>query len=295
MPEAREYPAVWLQGGACSGCVVSLLNSASPTIRELLVDQVVPGMHVNLLFQPTIMAASGEKALNILAGDEVSEGFLLVVEGTIPTAAPSATYCSIGELDGEEISLLEKTCELASKALAVVAMGTCASFGGIPAGEPNPTGARSVGEVLRERGIRAPVVNVPGCPPHPDWFVGTVVSVLLNGLPGPGDLDDIGRPLEFYGETIHENCPRRPHFDAGKFAKKNGESGCLYLLGCKGPVTYADCPTRMWNSGVNWCVGANGPCIGCVEPGFPDQLSPLYEKINEERLARFLCTTASNA
>lgn len=290
MPEVKEYPAVWLQGGSCSGCVVSLLNATSPTIRELLLDPVVPGRHVSLLFQPTIMAGSGERALQILAGKEVGEGFLLIVEGTIPTADPVA-YCSVGEAAGHEMGMLDQTCELAKKALAVVCVGTCSSFGGIPAAAPNPTKARNVDEVLRERGIKTPVVHVPGCPPHPDWFIGTVVSVLLNGLPKPGELDDAGRPLEFYGKTIHESCPRRPDFDAGKFAKKIGDGGCLYLMGCKGPVTYADCPTRMWNSAVNWCVGANGPCTGCVEPSYPDVLSPMYEKINEQRLARLVCTT----
>ena len=278
MPEVKEYPAVWLQGGACSGCIVSVLNAASPTVRNLLIDEVVPGKHVNLLFQPTIMAGSGEVAMSVMAADAVGEGFLLCVEGSIPTGHEA--YCVIGESEGREISILEKTCELASKALAVVAVGTCASFGGIPASAPNPTGSKGVGAVLRERGIETPVINIPGCPPHPDWFIHTVAGVLLNGLPGPEALDDLGRPLEFYGKTIHESCPRRADFDAGKFAKHHGDEGCLYQLGCKGPVTYADCPTRMWNSGVSWCVGANGPCIACVEPGFLDAVSPLYEKIN---------------
>jgi len=291
MADVKEYPAVWLQGGACSGCIVSVLNAASPTIRQLLIDQVVPGKHVSLVFQPTVMAASGEVALGVLAGGAVKEGFVLCVEGTIPTADPATAYCGIGETKGEEVGILETTCDLAKRAMAVVAVGTCASFGGIPAAAPNPTKSKPVGAVLRERGIDTPVVNIPGCPPHPDWFIHTVAGVLLNGLPGPEALDDVGRPLEFYGKTIHESCPRRPDFDAGKFAKKNGDAGCLYRLGCKGPMTYADCPTRMWNSGVNWCVGANGPCIGCVEPGFIDALSPLYEKIDEERLARFLITT----
>jgi len=289
MAEVKEYPAVWLQGGACSGCVVSVLNAVSPSVRNLLIDPVVPGKHVSLLFQPTIMAGSGEVSLSVLPGGEAAKGYLLCVEGTIPTADP--LYCTIGEVDGHEITMLDKTCELASNALAVVCVGTCAAFGGIPAAAPNPTGSKSVQAVLAERGISVPIVNIPGCPPHPDWFVHTVAGVLLNGLPGPEALDDVGRPLEFYGQTIHENCPRRPDFDAGKFAKRHGDGGCLYKLGCKGPMTYADCPTRMWNSGVNWCVGGNGPCIGCVEPAFPDALSPLYEKINEKRLARFLCTT----
>jgi len=289
MAEVKECPVVWLAGGACSGCIVSVLNAVSPNVRQLLIDPVVPGTHVNLIFQTTVMAASGEMALSALPGKEVDKGFILCVEGSIPTADP--LYCTIGEIKDHEITMLDKTCELAARALAVVCVGTCSSFGGIPAGEPNPSGSKGLRDVLAERGITVPVINIPGCPPHPDWFVHTVAGVLLNGLPGPEALDDLGRPLEFYGQTIHENCPRRADFDAGKFAKHHGDEGCLYPLGCKGPVTYADCPTRMWNSGVNWCVGANGPCIACVEPGFPDAVSPLYEKIDEKRLARFLCTT----
>lgn len=289
MGRVQEFPVVWLQGGACSGCVVSVLNAVSPNIRQLLLEPVVPGRHVNLLFQPTIMAAAGQKAMEVLAGKETESGFVLCVEGSIPTA--HETYCAIGELDGKELTMEEKTCELAGRALAVVAVGACASFGGIPSAAPNPTGSKGVAQVLKDSGISTPVVNIPGCPPHPDWFVHTVASVLLNGLPGPEAFDDVGRPVEFYGKTIHESCPRRADFDAGKFARNHGDPGCLYELGCKGPVTYADCPTRMWNSGVNWCVGANAPCIGCVEPGFIDQLSPLYEKITEERLRCLACVT----
>ncbi len=289
MSQVQEFPVVWLQGGACSGCVVSVLNAVSPDIRQLLLEPVVPGRHVSLLFQPTIMAAAGEKAMGVLAGKEVESGFVLCVEGSIPTA--HETYCTIGELDGKELTMEEKTLDLAKRAVAVVAVGTCASFGGIPGSAPNPTGGKGVGQVLKDAGISTPVINIPGCPPHPDWFVHTVAAVLLSGLPGPEALDDLGRPLEFYGKTIHESCPRRADFDAGKFAKKHGDPGCLYELGCKGPVTYADCPTRMWNSGVNWCVGANAPCIGCVEPGFLDQVSPLYEKITEERLRCLACVT----
>jgi len=291
MADVKEFPAVWLQGGACSGCAVSILNGASPTVRELLIDQVVPGSHLSLLFQPTIMAGSGEVALSVLEGPEVSEGFVLIVEGTIPTVEHNEVYCSVGERGGVELGLLEKTCEMASRALAVIALGTCSSYGGIPAAANNATGASSVGDVLASRGIDTPLINIPGCPPHPDWFIHTVAGVLLNGLPGPDALDDAGRPLEFFGRTIHEQCPRRPDFDAGKFARKHGDEGCMYLLGCKGPVTYADCPVRMWNSGVNWCVGANAPCIGCVEPSFPDDLGAMYEKIDEQGLERLALRT----
>ena len=125
------------------------------------------------------------------------------------------------------------------------------------------------------------MINIPGCAPHPDWFVGTVAKVLLLGLPQANELDEHNRPKEFYGNLIHENCPRRAYFDEGKFARNFGEPGCLNELGCKGPVTSADCPTRLWNHGVNWCIGSGSPCIGCVEPGFPDLMAPFYKKMTE--------------
>jgi hydrogenase small subunit len=158
-------------------------------------------------------------------------------------------------------------------------MGTCASFGGIPAAKPNPTSCKSVKDVLEADGINKPLINIPGCPPHPDWFVGTVAGVILNGLPTADDLDDFLRPKAFYGKLIHENCPRRAYFDEGKFAMKFGDEGCLYELGCKGPITYADCPLRRWNSGTNWVIGAGAPCNGCTQPEFPDNTAPFYEKL----------------
>jgi hydrogenase small subunit len=172
---------------------------------------------------------------------------------------------------------------LAKDALAVIALGSCAAFGGIPAAQPNPTQCRSVSEVLQAKGINTPVVNIPGCPPHPDWFVGTVASILLSGLPEPEDLDELGRPKAFYGQTIHENCPRRAYYDENKFAKKFGDPGCNYELGCRGPITHADCPLRLWNDKVSWCVGCGATCIGCTEPEFFD-IAPLYEKIKEAAL-----------
>ena len=111
--------------------------------------------------------------------------------------------------------------------------------------------------------------------------MGTLASVLLLGLPNPEELDEHNRPKAFYGKVIHENCPRRSYFEEGKFARVLSEPGCLNELGCKGPVTYADCPTRLWNGGVNWCIGSGSPCIGCVEPGFPDLLAPFYVKLTE--------------
>lgn len=283
----NEIPVVWLQTAACTGCSVSLLNSASPTVRNLLIDQVVPGFHINLRFHATIMAGAGEPAIEVLeeTAKEKKDGYILVVEGAIPTAT-DAVYGAIGERDGKPVSMEDRLVELARDAQAILAVGTCASFGGIPAAAPNPTGCKPVSKILEAKGISKPLVNIPGCPPHPDWFVGTVASIILSGLPKAEDLDDNLRPLAFYGKLIHENCPRRAYFDEGKFAKKPGDEGCLYELGCKGPITYADCPLRRWNNGTNWVIGAGAPCNGCTQPEFPDQTSPFYEKLVDVELPK---------
>lgn len=287
-----EIPAVWLAGASCSGCSVSLLNAVAPTVKNVLIDPVIPGKHLNLKFHATIMAGQGEPVIKVLQTTQsASKGsYLLLIEGAVVTQ-DDGLYCTIGEAGAKHISFKDKFLELARDALAVVGIGTCACFGGIPSGKPNPSGSKSVKQALAEAGLKTPVINVPGCPPHPDWMVGTVAMVMLGGLPPAEALDYAGRPKAFYGKLIHENCPRRPYFDAGQFAKFTGDEGCLYQIGCKGPMTYADCPTRLWNNGVNWCVGSGSPCLGCCEPTYPDDLQPMLEKINEERLSRFQIKT----
>jgi len=256
------------------------MNLVSPSIKNVLVDEVIPGKHVNLRFHPTLMAGAGDAVIEVLkeTNQQKKSGYLLVVEGAIPTAE-GGIYGVIGEEGGKGVPLVSRLESLSTNALAVVALGTCAAFGGIPAASPNPTQCLSVEEVLKAAKIATPVINIPGCPPHPDWFVGTLASVLLYGLPRSEDLDEHRRPKAFYGALIHEHCPRRSYYDENKFAKKLSDPGCLYELGCKGPVTYADCPIRHWNGGVNWCIGSGSPCIGCCEPGFPDLVSPFYEKM----------------
>jgi len=279
----KEIPLVWLPAAACTGCSVSLLNSDSPTIKNVLVDPVVPGVHINLRFHPTIMAGAGEQALKALEETRVlyKGGYVLAVDGAIPTG-PTESYCVMGERNGVPVTIASRFVELAWDAMAILAVGTCASFGGIPAGGTNPSNCVTVQKMMEVKGIKKPLINIPGCPPHPDWIVGTVASIVLNGLPGPNDLDDNLRPKAFFGKLIHENCPRRAYFDEGKFAKKFGEEGCLYELGCKGPITHADCPTRRWNGGTNWVIGAGSPCLGCTQPEFMSL--PYYEKVTDIQL-----------
>lgn len=283
----QEYPVVWLQCAACSGCAVSVLNAVSPSIAHVLLDELFPGKHLNLRFQPTVMAAAGELAMEVLDDtvQHLPKAYVLVVEGAVPTAADGA-YGLVGERAGETLSMRDSVRTLGRQALATIALGTCAAFGGIPAAKPNPTGCVSVRDAFAAAGIDTPLINVPGCPPHPDWFIGTVADIMLHGLPGVDALDEHLRPKAFYGQLIHENCPRRAYFDEGKFAKKLGDEGCLYELGCKGPITHADCPLRLWNGGVNWVIGNNAPCNGCVEPGFPDIASPFYAKLTDVAIPR---------
>ena len=283
--KVQEYPVVWIQTGTCTGCSVSVLNSVSPTIKNVLIDEVIPGKHLNLKFQATVMAGQGEAVIHVMeeAPKAYKDGYVLVVEGAIPTK-DGGVYGTLGDKDGKPVPIISRVEILAKDALAVIALGTCATYGGIAAGKPNPGGYVGTGEFLKSCKVNKPVVNIPGCPPHPDWFVGTVASVMIFGLPKPEDLDEVGRPKAFYGNLIHENCPRRAYFDEGKFAKKFGDPGCLNELGCKGPVTHADCPLRKWNHGVSWCIAAGSPCIGCCEPGFPDLMAPFYQKLDDANL-----------
>jgi len=258
-----EIGVIWLQGAGCTGCSVSLLNLLSPPINDVITGEVVPGKEISLIFHPTIMASSGSLSLGTLEG---KRDFVLVVEGSVP----EDEYCEVG---GK--SFRERLSELSRDAVCVIAFGTCSSYGGIPSGSPSPTKSVGVSQIIKDK----PVINIPGCPPHPEWFLGTVAHIVLFGIP---ELDEVLRPKLFFERTIHENCPKRAYYDEMKFARSFGEDGCLYELGCKGPYTHADCPLREWNGGVNWCIANGSPCIGCTEPFFPDGLSPFYEKLKEE-------------
>lgn len=285
----KEVPVIWLQGAGCTGCSVSVLNAVSPKIKNLLLDEIVPGKQINLRFHLTLMAAEAEPAIQILKDTQQQEKdkFVLIVEGAVPTAN-NGIYGSIGKKDKKHITVLSSVLGLGQDALMVIAIGTCAAYGGIPAAFPNPTGCKGVKQLFKEQKIEKPVINIPGCPMHPDWFLGTIATILLDRKL---ELDDFGRPKLFFGKLIHEHCPRRAEFDKGKFAQRPADPGCLYQVGCKGHYTYADCPLRLWNNGLNWCVKAGSPCLGCVEPGFPDFTSPMYEKVRWEDIQQRCITT----
>lgn len=258
-----ELPKViWLNGANCSGCTVSLANLFSDTgpadVADLLFNTI------DLAFHPTLMAAAGDLAVQQL-NDTAAGNYILAVDGGIPTAFGGNT-CLLWTDGDKEVTALEAVEMLAPNASAVLSIGTCASYGGIPAGNPNPTGIVSVEELIGSK-----TINIPGCPTHPDWIVWTVAHLISGQTP---QLDDRNRPSALYGTKIHKICPRREQEEAKTFGVNNH---CLKELGCKGPETYSDCPSRKWNSGTNWCIGAGGICIGCTEKDFPDKFSPFYK------------------
>jgi hydrogenase small subunit len=219
-----ETPVIWIQAGSCSGCSVSVLNAVNPYINNVIVNEVVPGQHVSLRYHPTVMAAAGDKAMKAMSETAKNKGgFVLVAEGAFSTK-DGGIYCEFAEKPA-----VEHLMELGQNALAVIAIGTCATFGGIPAAKPNPTGCKGVQDIFSHNGIATPVINIPGCPTHPDWFVGTVASILIGGL-GSVEVDSLGRPKAFFGRLIHDMCPRRKYYDVGKFATKLSEPYCLYAL-----------------------------------------------------------------
>jgi hydrogenase small subunit len=249
-------PVIWLQGSGCSGCSISLLNTIeSTTIDDLLLNKISMKYHHN------IMTAAGDLAISAINQTMSSYNgqFILVIEGGIPTGS-NGMYCVLGERNGAPWTILDAVKELGPKAKYVISAGTCASFGGAPSAGGNPTGIQSLSTILGST-IRNKVINLPGCPVHPYTLTKTIIDLLLYGMPS---LDTTGRPIAFYSNKIHSLCPRK---GAGK-AKALGGPGCYNGLGCSGPGTQYDCPTRKWNNKTNWCIGAGQLCIGCAGSTF---------------------------
>ncbi len=249
---------IWLELTGCSGNIISLLDGADPDFKNLATQMV------NFIYDNSLMAAEGRLAMEMLFG-VLDSNYILAVEGSVSTKN-NGLYNIIGRFRGKPVTSLDAVKKLGEKAAYVITVGTCASSGGISAARPNPAVCVPVQSLLNRM-----VIRLPGCPCHPDWFLGTLAYILLFGEPA---LDSSNRPLMFYSTLIHDMCPRRPFFDRGIFAGRLGEKACMFKLGCRGPVTRVDCPIRKWNNRVNWPIGENTPCIGCAMYGFPDKMEP---------------------
>ncbi len=263
----QRPPVVWLHFGECTGCSEALLRTTYPYVDNIVLETL------SIEYHETIMAAAGHQAEdNLKAAIKKYEGqFLCFVEGAIPMKYNGA----YGKIGGR--TFLEIAKDVIPKAAATVCIGTCSSFGGVQAAKPNPGGYKGVGAAL---GIKT--LNLPGCPPNPVNMVGTILNYLLLGkLP---ELDKLGRPNFAYGKTIHDQCPRRGHFENEEFVEEFGSEEaklgyCLYKVGCRGPETFNNCPVAKFNDGTSWPVEGGHPCMGCSEPDFWDKMAPFYEEL----------------
>ncbi len=273
---SKRPPVVWLDFMECLGCTESFINATHPEVDKIILEIL------SLEYHEAVMAAAGDKAHhNLWDAVEREEGDLIcVVEGAIATKIPSAI--TIGGMTSMTIMT-----RVAKASKAIISVGTCATHGGTQAAAPNPTGAVGVEEFIRSQGISTPVINLPGCPVNPENIISTILHyLLLEKLP---PLDSMSRPKNLYGATIHDNCPRRGHFDEGRFVETFGTEEeslgyCLYKVGCRGPSTYSNCPEVLWNNRQNWCIGAGAPCIGCFEPHFWDKFKDFYKPLPDVEL-----------
>jgi hydrogenase small subunit len=257
---ASKKPAViWLEGQDCTGCTESVLSSLSPDVRDILLNTLCVKYH------ETIMAGTGTVAESALQSAISAGGYVLIVEGSIPSTDKRYLYVADKPFEDTFIAA-------ASNATVILALGACASFGGIP--KAGPSGGESVKYFLNKYGISKPYINLPGCPTHPTWFFDTVIAY-LNGITIA--LDSNNRPTNHYGTLIHKQCTRTKNRFLTDWNSTTQQNYCLSKKGCKGKYTYASCPSLKWNDGVNWCIGNNAPCAGCTQPEFYSGFSPLYK------------------
>ncbi len=276
---ARKPSVIWMHFAECTGDSEAFIRSSYPSTEELILDIL------SIDYHETLMAASGEAAEEALrlAMEENDGKYIAVCEGAIPMATPPGPngkpgdYLRVGGKTGIELAR-----EVCGRAAAVMCVGNCASFGGVQAQYPNPTGAVSI-----SKATGVPTLNISGCPHNVVNSVATIINFLLLGsLP---KADKLGRPLFAYGKRIHDTCPRRAHFDAGQFVEEFGDEGakdqwCLYKVGCKGPQTYHNCSSVEYNDGTSWPIKGGHGCIGCSEPQFWDNMSPFYERLPNIKL-----------
>lgn len=265
---------LWLQSGGCGGCTMSLLCAEDPNVFELL-----SGAGLTFLWHPSLSEATGTPVRTLL--QDIVEGRqkldILCVEGSI-LRGPNGTG-RFHMLAGTGRSLLDWLLQLAPLAQYVVAVGTCATYGGITTAGENPAdaigvqydGAHPGGALPAGFTSRAdlPVINVAGCPTHPDWVTETLL-LLADGKLSRDDLDGIARP-RFYADTlVHHACPKNEFYEYKASATQLSEIGCLMEhLGCVGTQASGDCNSRGWN-GAGSCTRAGYPCINCTAPEFEE-------------------------
>jgi hydrogenase small subunit len=285
-----EVDVLWITAGlSCDGDSVSITAATQPSIEDVVMGALPSLPKVNL-HHPVLAEATGEEFLvpfRAAAAGKSPRPFVLVVEGSIPNEhnKQEGYWAAFGNdlTTGQPIPTCDWIDQLAPKAWAVVAIGTCATYGGIHAMEGNPTGAMGLPDYLGwefKSLAGLPIVCVPGCPVQPDNFMETFVYLLYQaaGLAPPIPLDHAHRPTWLFGQTVHEGCDRGGYYEQGDFAAALGSRKCIVKLGCWGPVVLCNVGKRGWMNGIGGCPNVGGICIGCTMPGFPDKFMPFMEE-----------------
>jgi hydrogenase small subunit len=286
--------AYWLAGMSCDGCSIAAVGATSPPVEDLLAG-AIPGIPKVVLHHPVLSVEAGEEFVRnyeLAEQGELGAPYVVIYEGSVAderrAASTGGYWAALGVEKGQSASprpipTAEWLRRLAPGAAAVLAIGTCATWGGIPAAAGNPTGAMGVMDFLGE-GYRSayglPVINIPGCSPVGDNFTETVAAILLflQGLGPLPEFDALGRPAWLFGETVHRKCVRAGYYEEGVFARKFGDEECLVTVGCWGPVVNCNITSRGAINHMGGCMNTGGVCIGCTMPGFPDRFAPFYTK-----------------
>lgn len=277
----KNTNALWLQCGACGGCSMSMLGVEGQSLPDMFKDA-----GINFLWHPVFSERSGPAVIEML--EDIVSGKtaldLLIVEGT-PLLGPNGTG-RFQMMGGSDKPMMQWLIELADRAKYTIGVGSCATYGGIPlAGDDRLEGtglqyhSDQLGGLLGSdylSNANFPVINIPGCAPHPDWIVETL-CLLANDQIKPQDLDPEGRPLAYFGHLAHHGCPRNEYYEFKASAAKDSDQGCLMEnLGCKGTQALGDCNIRSWN-GSGSCLQGSYSCIACTMPGFEETGAPFLE------------------
>ncbi len=288
-PAVKLIDVLWITAGlGCDGDSVAITAATQPSIEDIVLG-AIPGLPKVRLHNPVLAYENGDDFMK--AWYDADQGrldpFVLVVEGSVPNekVKDEGYWAALGtdKATGQPITTCEWIDRLAPKALAVIAIGTCATYGGIHAMAGNPTGCMGLADYLgwewkSKAGI--PIVNVPGCPVQPDNFMETLLYLLYQaaGLAPMIPLDEAGRPTWLFGQTVHEGCDRAGYYEQADFAAEYGSHKCIVKLGCWGPVVQCNVGKRGWINGVGGCPNVGGICIGCTMPGFPDKFMPFMDE-----------------